>query len=108
MDRFVLTGDWATDAWDFYAAVNYIGSFEDAPDLNQDTVLDFDEFTTRKVDAFVTLGLQASYIGIEASRCRSVWRTRLTRRCRSRLATTRGCLWLRAERAHSARPLRLR
>ena len=31
-DRFVLTGDWAMDAWDFYAAVNYIGSFEDAPD----------------------------------------------------------------------------
>jgi iron complex outermembrane receptor protein len=64
-DRFVLTGDWAMDAWDFYAAVNYIGSFEDAPDQNADTVLDFDEFTTRKVDAFVTLGLQASYTGIE-------------------------------------------
>ena len=33
-DRFVLTGDWALDTWDFYAAVNYIGRFEDAPDLN--------------------------------------------------------------------------
>ncbi len=64
-DRFVLTGDWALENWDFYAAVNYIGSFEDQPDVNADTVLDFDEFTTRKVDAFVTLGLQASYTGIE-------------------------------------------
>ena len=64
-DRFVLSGDWAMDTWDFYAAVNYIGSFEDAPDADLDGVLDFDTWTTRDVDAFVTLNLQASYTGFE-------------------------------------------
>jgi iron complex outermembrane receptor protein len=64
-DRFVLTGDYSMDTWDFYAAVNYIGSFEDAPDADLDGVLDFDTVTTREVDAFITLNLQVNYTGIE-------------------------------------------
>lgn len=64
-DRFVLTGDYSMESWDFYAAVNYIGSFEDAPDADLDGILDFDTVTTREVDAFVTLNLQANYTGFE-------------------------------------------
>lgn len=58
-DRFVLTGDWGTESWGVNAAVNYIGSFDDlngSPDY-------FD--STRSVDAFVTLNLQARYTGFK-------------------------------------------
>ena len=58
-DRFVLTGDWQASSWGVNAAVNYIGSFDDlngSPDY-------FD--STRSVDAFVTLNLQARYTGFE-------------------------------------------
>jgi outer membrane receptor protein involved in Fe transport len=58
-DRFVLNGDWELETWGFNAAVNYIGKFDD---LNAS--LDFDD-STRSVDAFVTLNLQARYTGIE-------------------------------------------
>ncbi|MDH4260308.1 MAG: TonB-dependent receptor [Gammaproteobacteria bacterium] len=64
-DRFVLTGNWQTGDWGFHAAVNYIGEFEDAPDVNLDGVLDYDEFHTRKVDAFMTTNLQVSYEGVK-------------------------------------------
>ena len=64
-DRFVLSGDWSMDAWDFYATVNYTGSFQDAPDADLDGTLDFDTVDTRDVDAFVTLNLQASFTGFE-------------------------------------------
>jgi outer membrane receptor protein involved in Fe transport len=64
-DRFVLSGDWSTDAWGLYAAVNYIGSFQDAPDADLDGTQDFDTVDTRDVDAFVTLNLQANYTGFE-------------------------------------------
>jgi iron complex outermembrane recepter protein len=58
-DRFVLTGDWQAEAWGLNAVVNYIGSFDDlngSPDY-------FD--STRTVDAFVTLNLQARYTGFK-------------------------------------------
>src|SRR4030042_393176 len=58
-DRFVLTGDWELSGWGFNAAVNYIGSFEDlngSPDYAA---------STRDVDAFVTLNLQARYTGFD-------------------------------------------
>jgi outer membrane receptor protein involved in Fe transport len=58
-DRFVLTGDWGTESWGVNAAVNYIGSFDD---LNGS--LDYFD-STRSVDAFVTLNLQARYTGFE-------------------------------------------
>jgi iron complex outermembrane recepter protein len=64
-DRFVLTGDYALDTWDFYAAVNYIGEFQDKPDNDLDGVLDFDTVDTRNVDALVTLNLQANWTGFE-------------------------------------------
>ena len=64
-DRFVLTGDYALENWDFYATVNYTGEFQDAPDADLDGTLDFDTVDTRDVEAFVTLNLQASWTGFE-------------------------------------------
>jgi outer membrane receptor protein involved in Fe transport len=48
--RFQLTGNYAFDDWSFYAQVDFIGEFEDLPDVDFDGVLDFDSNTTRKVD----------------------------------------------------------
>ncbi|HEX5650966.1 MAG TPA: TonB-dependent receptor [Steroidobacteraceae bacterium] len=64
-DRFVLTGDWGNDTWGVRGTVNYIGSFEDQPDVDFDGVLDYDSNDTRSVDAFTTLNLQARYTGFE-------------------------------------------
>lgn len=69
-NRAQLTGDWEVGDWGFFAAVNYIGEFEDTPDIlpiggAPDGVLDYDQVTTPKVDAFTTLNLQFRYTGIE-------------------------------------------
>lgn len=64
-DRFVLTGGYDLAAWGFSASVNYIGEFEDTPDIDFDGVLDYDTNKSRTVDAFVTLNLQARYTGFE-------------------------------------------
>ena len=64
-DRFVLSGDWELANWGFSGAVNYIGEFEDTPDINFDGTLDYDTNKSRSVDAFVTLNLQARYTGFE-------------------------------------------
>jgi iron complex outermembrane recepter protein len=47
-----------------YANLNYIGKFEDAPDVNFDGTLDYDTNRTREVGSFTTLNLQARYTGI--------------------------------------------
>lgn len=62
-DRFVLTGDWSAGNFGAYASINYVGAFEDKPDADFDGTLDYDQNSTRKVDAFVTLNLQARYMG---------------------------------------------
>jgi outer membrane receptor protein involved in Fe transport len=62
-DRFVLAGDFAWDEWGVYAAINYIGSFEDQPDIDFDGTLDFDQHQTRSVGSFTTLNLQLRYTG---------------------------------------------
>jgi outer membrane receptor protein involved in Fe transport len=64
-DRFVLTGDYQSGDWGIHAALNYIGSFEDTPDVNFDGLLDYDTVTTPKVDAFMTTNLQFSYDGLK-------------------------------------------
>ena len=58
-DRMVVSGDWGTDTWGVNAAVHYISSFDD---LNAS--LDFND-STRSVDSFTTLNLQARYTGFE-------------------------------------------
>jgi outer membrane receptor protein involved in Fe transport len=63
-DRATLTGGWVSGDWSVNAALNYIGSFEDQPDIDFDGILDYDSNTTRKVSAFTTVNLQVSYSGI--------------------------------------------
>jgi outer membrane receptor protein involved in Fe transport len=64
-DRALLTADWSTDVWGMYAQLNYVGPFEDTPDVDFDGVLDFDENSTPEVGSFTTLNLQGRYTGIE-------------------------------------------
>ena len=64
-DRAQLTGDFGTDAWGVFAALNYVGEFQDTPDIDLDGVLDYDLNDTPEVDAFITLNLQFRYTGIE-------------------------------------------
>jgi iron complex outermembrane receptor protein len=59
-DRATLSADWDSDKWGLRAAVNYIGSFQDLPDSDFDTVPDY-ENDTRDVGAFTTVGLQGRF-----------------------------------------------
>lgn len=61
----MLTADWGTDKWGVFANINYIGAFEDRPDIDLDSVLDFDQNSTPKVDAFTTVNLQFRYTAME-------------------------------------------
>ncbi|RPI16480.1 MAG: TonB-dependent receptor [Lysobacterales bacterium] len=64
-DRFVLSGDWAFTDWGASAVVNYVGSFEDTPDIDFDGILDFDQNRSRTVGSFTTVNLQGRYTGFE-------------------------------------------
>ena len=61
----MLAGDFDWNDWGVYAAINYIGSFEDQPDIDFDGTLDFDLHNTRSVDAFTTVNLQLRYTGFD-------------------------------------------
>lgn len=63
--RWAASADWAWDTFAFTAGLNYIGEFEDTPDIDFDGTLDYDTNSSRTVDAFVTLNLQARYTGFE-------------------------------------------
>ena len=64
-NRWTLTGDWAYGDWNLFAAVNYVGQFEDTPDIDFDGILDYDTNKSRNVDAFMTLNLQLRYTGLK-------------------------------------------
>jgi iron complex outermembrane recepter protein len=64
-DRAQLTADFGTDTWGIYASVNYVGPFEDTPDINFDGVLDYDSNSSREVGDFTTLNVQLRYTGLE-------------------------------------------
>jgi outer membrane receptor protein involved in Fe transport len=64
-DRAQLSADFSAETWGVYALLSYIGAFEDTPDQDFDGVLDYDLFTTPKVDAWTTLNLQFRYTGME-------------------------------------------
>jgi iron complex outermembrane receptor protein len=69
-DRAQLSGDFEFGDFGFFAQVNYIGEFQDTPDIlpigeAPDGVLDYDQIDTPEVDAWTTLNLQVSYSGIE-------------------------------------------
>ena len=59
-DRATLSADWDSDKWGLRGAVNYIGSFQDLPDSNFDTVPDY-ELDQRDVGAFTTVNLQGRF-----------------------------------------------
>ncbi len=64
-DRAQLTADFGNDTWGVYASLNYVGPFEDTPDVDFDGVLDYDTNKTREVGDFTTLNLQLRYTGLE-------------------------------------------
>ena len=64
-NRALATADWANSTWGAYAQVNYIGKFQDTPDVDFDGVEDYDTVTTPEVGTFTTLNLQARYTGIK-------------------------------------------
>ena len=66
--RWSLTGNYEVGDWGLFAQLYYIGEFEDTPDINFDGVLDYDTNTSRMVDSFLTVNLQASYSGFSNTR----------------------------------------
>lgn len=69
-DRAQLSGDFEFGDFGFFAQVNYVGEFQDTPDIlpiggAPDGTLDYDQIDTPKVDAWTTLNLQARFTGIE-------------------------------------------
>jgi outer membrane receptor protein involved in Fe transport len=60
-DRATVSADWDSDQFGVFASVNYIGSFQDLPDSNFDTVPDYNEFDTRSVASMTTVNLQGRY-----------------------------------------------
>ncbi len=60
-DRATLSADWNVSKFGLRGSVNYIGSFQDLPDSNFDTVPDYNEFDTRDVGAFTTINLQGRF-----------------------------------------------
>jgi outer membrane receptor protein involved in Fe transport len=64
-DRAVFTSDWTIGDWGIHTALNYIGSFEDQPDVDFDGILDYDTNNTRQVDSWMTTNVQVSYEGFK-------------------------------------------
>ncbi|MCQ3828517.1 TonB-dependent receptor [Microbulbifer elongatus] len=63
--RWAASADWARDTFAFTLGLNYVGEFEDTPDIDFDGTLDYDTNRSRMVDAFMTVNLQARYTGFE-------------------------------------------
>lgn len=63
--RWAASADWARENFAFTLGLNYIGEFEDTPDIDFDGTLDYDSNKSRTVDNFLTLNLQARYTGFE-------------------------------------------
>lgn len=63
--RWAASADWARESFAFTLGLNYIGEFEDTPDIDFDGTLDYDNNRSRIVDAFLTVNLQARYTGFE-------------------------------------------
>ena len=66
--RWTMSGNYQMDKWSVFAQLNYIGEFEDTPDIDFDGTLDYDTNTSRMVDSFLTVNVQANYTGFENTR----------------------------------------
>ncbi|WP_445356411.1 TonB-dependent receptor [Microbulbifer sp. ANSA002] len=63
--RWNATADWTFGTFGFSTGLSYIGEFEDTPDIDFDGTLDYDTNSSRTVDSFLTMNLQARYTGFE-------------------------------------------
>ncbi|WP_444926356.1 TonB-dependent receptor [Microbulbifer sp. TRSA002] len=63
--RWNATADWTFDNFGFSAGLSYIGEFEDTPDIDFNGTLDYESHSTRTVDSFLTMNMQARYTGFE-------------------------------------------
>ncbi|WP_144394778.1 TonB-dependent receptor [Pleionea sediminis] len=59
--RWIGRVEWTMNAWTAIASINYIGEFEDTPDIDFDGSLDFDQNKSRTVDAMTTVNVQVQY-----------------------------------------------
>ncbi len=59
--RWASAVDWELNDWRASMVISYIGEFEDTPDADFDGTLDFEENSSRMVDAMVTVDLQLNY-----------------------------------------------
>lgn len=66
--RWSLSGNYQMGDWGFFTQLDYVGEFEDTPDIDFDGALDFDTNTSRMVDSFLTVNAQVNYSGIENTR----------------------------------------
>ena len=66
--RWSLSGNYAVGDWTFFTQLDYVGEFEDTPDIDFDGTLDFDTNTSRIVDSYLTVNAQVSYSGCRNTR----------------------------------------
>lgn len=66
--RWSLSGNYAVGDWTFFTQLDYVGEFEDTPDIDFDGTLDFDINTSRIVDSYLTVNAQVSYSGFRNTR----------------------------------------
>ncbi|MDH3275565.1 MAG: TonB-dependent receptor [Gammaproteobacteria bacterium] len=66
--RWSLGANYQRGDWGYFTQLDYVGEFEDTPDIDFDGVLDFDSNSSRKVDAFLTVNAQVNYSGFENTR----------------------------------------
>ena len=66
--RWSLGSNYQRGDWGYFAQLDYVGEFEDTPDIDFDGVLDFDTNTSRTVDSYLTVNAQINYSGFENTR----------------------------------------
>ena len=66
--RWSLGGTYTLGDWAFASQLDYVGEFEDTPDIDFDGVLDYDTNVSRTVDSYLTVNAQVSYSGFENTR----------------------------------------
>lgn len=59
--RWVFNTNWSMNAFNVNMNVNYVGEFEDTPDIDFDGTLDFETNTSRTVKSQALVDLQGSY-----------------------------------------------
>jgi outer membrane receptor protein involved in Fe transport len=66
--RWSLGGNYTVGDWAVFTQLDYVGEFEDTPDIDFDGTLDFDTNSSRMVDSYLTVNAQVSYLGFSNTR----------------------------------------